>query len=138
MLLAGYKSIGVTRDMDRNFPASFPAQRIEDDNRFFFRNSSALCSVDCLGDCIERTARNLIRRPAHHVVVLLRILIDDSNPRTRSQVMELVEEHPLPILGQFSTRIRSLPRLSSQDPCKRSPLLRVEHLHFGIAHVLLV
>ena len=45
--------------------------------------------------CIRR---NLVRRPAHHVVILLRILIDDADARSCRQIMELVEQHLLPIL----------------------------------------
>ena len=47
--------------------------------------------------------------------------------------MELVEEHFLPVLGDLSARIAL-----AVEPGERCPLLRIQNLHFRVAHVALV
>ena len=107
---------------------ALPAERVEDEHR----NSLAGC-VHVLGNRRERTRRDLVRRPVNDVVVLLRVLIDDADARTGSEIVELVEENFLPILGQFAGWI-----FIAVEPRERRPLLGVKRPDRRFAHVAFV
>ena len=83
--------------------------------------------------CARRLAGRRVRGEADHVVVLLRILVDDADARSRGEVVELVEEHFLPGFIELRSGVGS-----SAEPRERRPLLRVQHLLFALAHVAFV
>ena len=73
---------------------AFPGQRIENDHR----NSacSSGCRIDFAGNVVQRIGVASLGGPAHHVVILLRILIDHADARSRREIVKLIEEHLLP------------------------------------------
>src|SRR5271167_976731 len=84
-------------------------------------------------DGFHRRSRNLVRCPAHLVVIALRVFIDDPDPRTRGKIVELIEGDLLPGLCQFSGRIRL-----SIEPCQGGVLLSVQRPYRTLTHVPLV
>ena len=104
--LKGFGRLALNPHCYRTRP--LPSQRVVNEHR----NPIAL-SVNVFRDSFKSPTGNLIRRPAHYIVILLRILIDHANPRPRRQIVELIKEHLLPILSQFLPRI-----LASIQPCQ--------------------
>src|ERR1700743_2179592 len=69
----------------------------------------------------------------HLIVIPLRILINDSNARTSSKIVELVEENFFPGLRQLCSRV-GFP----VEPCERGVLLRIQHPFFALTHISLL
>jgi hypothetical protein len=86
--------------LDRHIGRAYPSQWIENDYRRTVGMVSSARCIDAFRHGRQRPTADLIRRPPHHIIILLRILIDHPNPRPRSQIVELVEQHLLPILRQ--------------------------------------
>ncbi len=82
--------------------------------------SSALCG-------------GFVAGPADAVVIALRFLIDDADAGAGGEVVELVEEHLLPGVGEFGGGI-----VAALQPGERRIFLRVEQPLFALAHVALV
>ena len=121
----------IERNLHCHIPGPFPTQRIEDHHRDrLFARLLGVYPVDHRAECI---CIDLIRRPPHHVVILLRILIDHADPGPRRQIVELIKQHLLPILRQLRARI-----LQTIKPGKRGKFLRIQYLDFALAHIPLV
>ena len=91
------------------------------------------CVSMCAATVFSAFARNLIRRPAHLVVILLRVLVDHADARSRRQIVKLVERDLLPGLGQLIARIRI-----SIQPRQRRILLRIQRPLRALPHIALV
>ena len=127
------KSIRIARNADHYRSRPRPSKRIKYHERLAFFALHPGRRVNSLGHLVQRPSRNLPRRHPHPVIILLRILINDADPRPRRQIVELVEQHLLPILVQLVRRI-----LRAKQPRQRRKLLRVQHLFLAVAHVFLV
>ena len=85
------------------------------------------------GDGTGSLQRGSIRGKANHVVILLRVLINDADARARREIVELVKENLFPRFIELSGRVRC-----SAQPRQRRPLLGVQHLFFALAHIALM
>ena len=109
--------------------SAHPPQRVE-------HNHWDACLHAGIHTCRQRLERfccHLIRSPAHLVIVFLCFSIDTPDPRSCSQIVEVIEEHVLPGTCQFISRI-GLP----VEPGKRSILLRIQNPLFTVSHIALV
>ena len=77
---------------------ALPGQRIEHQHPHAL---AAALRIDVAGDGCGSLAGGRVRGKADHVVVLLRVLINDADARSRGQIVELVEEHFLPGLVEL-------------------------------------
>ena len=106
--------------LDGHGSRAAPAEWIEDHDRNGIR--SLYLRVNSFGDGLQRFRGDFIGGPADYVVVLLRVLIDDADAGAGGEVVELVEEHLLPVLGEFGGGV-----VVAVEPGERCPLLGVQH-----------
>src|SRR5208282_2559325 len=83
--------------MHADFSGTFPTERVIDDDR-----NTVACGVDALVHRLQGVAADLVCGPSHDVVVPLRVFINDADAGAGGEVVELVEEDLLPILGEFA------------------------------------
>jgi hypothetical protein len=113
-------------DFDGHIPSTAPPEGVI--NNYGDRVREPVFRVNVLPNCLQRSAADFIRRPAHYVVVFLRVLIDDADAGAGGEIVELIEEDFLPILSEFFAWI-----FFAVEPRERCPLLGVEDFYFGVA-----
>ena len=82
---------------DWDIAGAFPGERVEDEHG----NAVFGAGVDSGLDGLERVVRGFVAGPADAVVVALRFLIDDADAGAGGEVVELVEEHLFPRVGEL-------------------------------------
>ena len=86
--------------MNTDVAGTFPSERVIHDDR-----NAIARGVHALVEGSQCSRGNLIGGPAHDVVVLLRVFIDDADAGAGSQIVELVEQNFLPVFCEFARGI---------------------------------